>query len=70
MGDLVTTTATRASEVPQQDVAIEVCDLADDSDAKPNLHLQITHWGVERVVTVVSNVSAEGPVVGAVPEDI
>jgi len=51
-------------------VAIEVCDLADDSDAKPNLHLQITHWGVERVVTVVSNVSAEGPVVGAVPEDI
>ena len=69
-GDLVTTTAARASEVPQQDVAVEVCDLADDSKAKPNLHLQITHWGVERVVAVVSDVSAEGPVVGAVPEDI
>lgn len=69
-GDLVTTIAARASEVPQQDVAVEVCDLADDPKAKPNLHLQITHWGVERVVAVVSDVSSKGPVVGTVPENI
>jgi len=69
-GDLVTAAAAWASEVPQQDVAVEVCDLADDPETEPNLHLQISHWGVQRVVAVVSNVSAEGPVVGAVSEDI
>lgn len=68
--DLITTTASRAPEVPQQDMAVEVCDLAHNPKPKPNLHLQITHRGVKRVVAVVSNVSSKGPVVGAVPKDI
>lgn len=68
--DLVAAAAGRAPEVPQQDVAVEVCDLAHDPDAKPNLHLQVTHGGVQRVVAVVGNVGSKGPVVGAVPEDV
>lgn len=68
--NLIATTTTRTSEVPQQDMAVEVCDLAENPKAKANLHLQITHRGVQRVVAVVSNVSSKGPVVGAVPKDV
>jgi len=68
--DLITTAACRATEVPQQDMAVEVCDLANNPDAKPNLHLQITHGGVKRVGAVVGDVGSKCPVVGAVPEDI
>lgn len=68
--NLIATVTTRTSEVPQQDMAVKVCNLAENPKSKPNLHLQFTHRGVKRVVAVVSNVSSKGPVVGTVPEDI
>ena len=69
-GNDVSPFTARSPQVPQLNVAIEIRHLADQPEPKPNLHLQIAHRSVKRVIHVVSYVWAECPIVGAVPEDI
>lgn len=47
-------------------MAIEVCHLTNQTEPEPNLHLQVTHGRVKRVVYVVSNNRAKSPIVQAV----
>lgn len=68
--DLISAIPTRASQIPQQNMAIKVRNLADQPEAETDLHLQITDGSVMWVVHIVSNVGSETPVVGTISENI
>lgn len=67
--DLVATSL-RFPEIPQQNVAIEVGNLAKHPESKADFHLELTHRRVKRVVDVIRNPSTESPVISTVPEDV
>lgn len=67
--DLVATSI-RFPKISQQNMAIEVGDLAKHPESKANFHLELVHGCVKRVVDVIRNPSAESPVISTVPEDV
>jgi hypothetical protein len=62
------TLAARRPDVPQNDVRVEVGQLGDRKDRKPDQHLRLANRGVQRVVNKVRDNHPETPVVGAVLE--
>lgn len=70
MRNLVPSISIRASKIPQQDMAIEVCNLTNQPKPKPNFHLEVTNRGVKWVVHIVSNIRAKGPIISTIPENI
>lgn len=67
---LVTSISIRTPQILQQEMAVEICKLAEQPKSKSNLPLKVTNRGVKRVVHIVSNESSEAPVVHAIAEHI
>lgn len=68
--NLVPSASLRATQIAEQDVAIEVRDLTNYPKPKSNLHLQVTHRGVKWMVHVVRYESTKGPIVSTIAEHI
>lgn len=68
--DLVSTFSSRSAKIPQYNMAIEIRNLTKYPEPKPDLHLKVTHGWIEWMVHIVSDVTAEGPVISTVAENI
>lgn len=65
-GNLVPALAIRRPQILQDDVTVEVRELAHNGNSEPHVHLLLAHGCVQRVVHEVSDQSPEQPVIRTV----
>lgn len=68
--DLISPIALRATQFSQQDMAVEVWHLTQQTKCKANLHLKVTNRGIKWVIDIICNIRAKRPVVSTVSEHI
>jgi hypothetical protein len=69
--DLISTFSSRSTEIPQNNMAIEIRNLTEYSKPKPDLNLKVTTYGcIKWMVHIISNIRAKGPVIRTVAENI
>jgi hypothetical protein len=68
--DLISTFSSRSTEIPQNNMAIEIRNLTEYPKPKPDLNLKVTYGGIKWMVYIISNIRAKRPVIRTVAENI
>jgi len=67
---LIATIPTWTAKIPQQHMAIQVCELTNQTKSKSNLHLKITNRGVKGMVHIVCDKGTKGPIISTISKHI